>query len=129
MVDHALTCLRGSVIVRWQDEDTGEEMERTMPADPKYQFEAGAYLDRKAEQHAARMATKTGTTTGNDLSALSIDEKRQLVALLAKARHGAKLLESGTTTDSIGSVSRDSVEGECVQVAAHSPTLSPGLDS
>lgn len=100
LVDHALLCLRGSVLVEWMDED-GITRSRTMPADPKYQAEARAWLAERGYGKAIQTIEMATADDGDgvDYSKLTVDESRELLRLMAKASTGstglAPALEAG----------------------------------
>jgi hypothetical protein len=87
LVDHALLCLRGWILVRWQDErDPNIEHERLMPADPKYQSEARAWLaDRGYGKALQVIETKSDDGPAVNYAKLTTDELRTFLALQAKA--------------------------------------------
>lgn len=112
LVDHAVDCVRGWVTVKWEDEHTGEMKERRMPADPRYQAEARAWLAERGYGKAPQLIQVESTKEEPlDYGALSTDEARTLLQLMAKAS-AAKALTSGAIAHSTALESRGSSEEE-----------------
>jgi hypothetical protein len=99
LIDHALLCMRGTVMVRFDDPVTGEWTEKEMPADPRYQAEARVFLKESGYGKAlATLELKQAEDNGPDYSVLDVAETRDLLRLMAKA-------ESPTKGDSLQRVS------------------------
>ena len=94
LVDHAMLALRGSVVVRWQDEASGHMLEKIVPADPKTQGDARAFL--AAQGHLADEPEEKGHEDSLDLSALSIDELRAYLQLQDKVERAPRALPAVT---------------------------------
>lgn len=95
MVDHAVECLRGWVRVQWQESEDGHVYERKMPADPKYQAEARAWLtDRGYGKAIQVIETNTAAEPVENLQAFTTEQLRSWLELNA-ILEGRALLGSG----------------------------------
>ena len=83
LIDHAIMSLRGSVVVRWEDELTGEMRSRVVPVDARHQSEARAYLTEQG-LIAPFDGRSRADESPEDLSRLSIEELRTYLLLNAK---------------------------------------------
>ena len=94
LVDHAVLALRGSIVVRWQDDASGQMLEKIMPADAKTQADARAFL--AAQGHLADDPAETQGKDSTDVSALSTDELRAYLQLQAKIERTPRVLPAAT---------------------------------
>jgi hypothetical protein len=126
LVDHAIECLRGWVTVRWEEEASGQEYERRMPADPRYQAEARAWLAERGYGKAPMIIElQDQQEAQEDFSHFSALELREYLRLQAKAESRKALISGGSTRDT-GSEGQAAIEGESSATLLNTPIVSPG---
>lgn len=122
LVDHALECLRGWVTVKWHDE-LGNELTKRLPADPRYQAEARAWLAERGYGKAPQMVVvDKPSEQEEDLSALSTDELREYLRLQGKI-HGAQKALGEPIEDAV--LVTDIVEAQAAQAGGRESEDTP----
>lgn len=102
MIDHAVQCLRGSVLIRWEN-DYGDPCERWAPAQLKDQADARKYLEEAIRPQVQRALQEQGDIDPWNFDALTSDELVTFQALLAKVRARVTGLSGqGSTEGSAG---------------------------